>query len=205
MIAAREVLGDGAVDDGGGGGGELGTQELGVGDLLAHVAHGDGDGSVAGEGHLSGDHLVEDDAERIQVGLAGNGLAERLLGGDVVGRPEDASGSGEAFLGERAGDAEVGDLGASFGADENVLRLYVAVDDEVLVGGAERAGDLDGVGDGLGDLQPALAADAVLERLAVDELEDDVGGGGGVGGVAGVLVRSGLLAGVDDGDDVGVG
>src|SRR5207248_2356813 len=43
------------------------------------------------------------------------------------------------------------------------------------------------------------------ERLAVDELENDVGGGAGVGGIdAGVCAGRGLLAGVDDGDDVRV-
>ena len=58
--------------------------------------------------------------------------------------------------------------------DEDVLGLDVAVDDAALVGGAERARDLDRVGDRLGDRQPAVAADAVLERLALDVLEDDV-------------------------------
>ena len=59
------------------------------------------------------------------------------------------------------------------------------------VGGAERAGDLDRVGDRLVDRQPADAADAVLERLALDVLEDDVG-------------AAVLLARVDDADDVRV-
>ena len=45
----------------------------------------------------------------------------------------------------------------------------------VRVGGAERAGDLDRVGQRLVDRQPAEPPDAVLERLALDVLEDDVG------------------------------
>ena len=74
---------------------------------------------------------------------------------------------------------------------EHVLRLHVAVDDVAGVGGAERAGDLDRVGDRLVDGQPAEAADAVLQRLALDVLEDDV--------------RAALvLARVDDADDVRV-
>ena len=60
-----------------------------------------------------------------------------------------------------------------------------------VVGDAERAGDLDGVGDRLGHRQAAEAADAVLQRLALDVLEDDVR-------------RVVVLAGVDDGDDVRV-
>ena len=198
MVAVVEVLGDGAVDDGGGGGGDFGAQLLHVGHLLAHVAHGDGDGRLAGEGDLSGEHLVEHDAERVEVGLPGHGLAERLLGRDVVGRAEHAPGDRQALLGERAGDAEVGDLGAAFLADEDVLRLDVAVHDHPFVRGAERARELDGVGEGLGDRQRPLAADELLERLAVDVLEHDVrGADAGLGAVLG-----GLLAGVDDGDDV---
>ena len=46
-VAAVEVLRDGAIDDGGGRGGDLGAQLLHVGHLLAHVAHGDGDGRLA--------------------------------------------------------------------------------------------------------------------------------------------------------------
>ncbi len=59
------------------------------------------------------------------------------------------------------------------------------------VGGAEGPGDLDPVGDGLGDRQPAHATDPLLERLALDVLEHDV--------------RAALvLAGVDHADDVRV-
>jgi putative protein-disulfide isomerase len=74
---------------------------------------------------------------------------------------------------------------------KDVLWLDVAVDDLVAVGAADRAGDLDRVGDRLVDRQPPHAADALLERLTLDVLEDDVGP---------VLV----LAGVDHADDVRV-
>ena len=49
--------------------------------------------------------------------------------------------------------------------------------DQPLVRGAEGAGDLDRVGDRLRYVQRAFAADDVLERLALDVLEHDVGGG----------------------------
>ena len=85
------------------------------GTLLAHVPHGDGhEACRRGEGTSPRQHLVQHDAERIEVGLSGNRLPEGLLGRDVVGRAEHASGDRQPLLGERARDAEVGDLGATF-------------------------------------------------------------------------------------------
>ena len=91
------------------------------------------------ERDVAGEHLVEHDAERVDVGLAGHRLAERLLGRDVVGRAEHPAGQRQAFLGQRAGDAEVRDLRAALLAEEDVVRLDVAVDDLAVVGGAPRA------------------------------------------------------------------
>ena len=161
-VAALQVLGGGAVDHGGQRRRDLGPQPLHVGQLLAHVAHRDGDLALPAEGDVAGEHLEERDAQRVDVRLAGDDVAQRLLGGDVVGRAENAPVGGQTLVGERAGDPEVGDLGRAFGVDEDVLRLDVAVDDAALVGGAERARDLDRVGDRLGDGQPAEAADALL-------------------------------------------
>src|SRR5918995_201985 len=118
-------------------------------------------------------------------------VAERLLGRDVVRRAEDAAVRGQPLLLERPRDAEVGDLGGALLVDEDVLGLDVAVDDVAGVGGPQRAGDLDGVRDRLVDRQPPHPPDALLQRLPLDVLEDDVG-------------RAILLAGVDHADDVRV-
>ena len=122
------------------------------------MLHGHGDLVLAVERHIPGEHLVEDDAERVDVRLAVDVVAERLLGRDVVGRAEHAAVGGQPVLVERAGDAEVGDLGRALVVDQHVLGLDVAVDDVVRVGAAERAGDLDRVGDRLVHRQPAHAA-----------------------------------------------
>ena len=90
-----------------------------------------------------------------------------------------------------AGDAEVGDLGPALGIDQDVLRLDIAVDKLAGMRGGEPAADLDRVGGGLVEGQPSQAIDPLLQRLALDVLEDDVG-------VAAVL------AGVDHGDHVRV-
>jgi hypothetical protein len=190
-VAAVEVLGRGAIDDGGQGAGDLGAAQLHVWQLLAHVLHRHRDLVLAVEGDVAGEHLEEHDAQRVEVALRIDVLAQRLLGRDVVGRAEHAPVGGEALLGQRARDPEVGDLGRALLVDEDVLGLDVAVDDAVVVGGAQGAGDLDRVGHRLADRQAPVAPDAVLERLALHVLEDDVR-------------RSIVLARVDDADDVGV-
>ena len=63
------------------------------------VVHGR-DGSGAREGQLSGEHLVENDADGIDVGAAITAFAFDLLGGDVVWRAESG---GEVGVGETAG------------------------------------------------------------------------------------------------------
>ena len=69
------------------------------------------------------------------------------------------------------------------------------MDDSLRVGRRQRAPDLDRVGDGLDHRhRPSLVAqlaDAVLQRLALDVLEDDVG-------------MALVLPGVDHRDDVGM-
>ena len=135
-VAAVEVLGRRAVDARRPARGDLGPPHLHVGQLLAHVLHRDGDLVLAVERDVAGEHLEQHDPERVEVGLAGDVVAERLLGRDVVGRAEHAAVGRQPVLVERARDAEVGDLRRALLVDEDVLRLDVAVDDAALVGGA---------------------------------------------------------------------
>ena len=171
--------------------GDLRPAALGIRKRFAHVLHRHGHLCVRLEGRLSGEHLVEHDPERVDVGLAGDLAPERLFGRHVVRRAEHAAGGGEALGLQRAGDAEVGDLGAAVAVDQDVLRLHVAMDELVLVGALERAADLDRVCHRLGHRQAPEPADALLQRLALHVLEDDVG----------IPV---VLAGVDHGHDVRV-
>ena len=73
---------------------------------------------------------------------------------------------------------------------EQVLGLEIAVDDALLVCGRQTARDLDAVLDGLARAERARRH-PVAQRLALQQLRDDVG-------------RAVVLAGVVDGDDVGV-
>ena len=57
--------------------------------------------------------------------------------------------------------------------EEDVLRLDVAVDDALVVGGVQGAADLAPDVDHLLDRQPADAAQALVQILAFEELHDD--------------------------------
>ena len=190
-VAVLGLLGGGVLHHGGERGRALRAPALDVGQGLADVLHRHRHLRVGAERDLAREHLVEHDPERVDVRLLGDLVAERLLGRHVVGRAEHAAGGRKPVRLERARDAEVGDLGAPVHVDQHVLRLHVPVHQPVRMGALERATDLDRVRHGLGQRQAPEAPDALLERLALDVLEDDVGG-------------AVVLAGVDHGDHMRV-
>jgi hypothetical protein len=117
-------------------------------------------GSVSGKGRPAGAHLVEDDAERKQIGTLVEGLAQCLLRRHVRGRAQrGAKPIGQLMLIEvRSGccefldrrnlsQAKIQNLGIPAFGDEDVCRFEVAVDDTVLMRSFERVGDVDGDGD----------------------------------------------------------
>jgi hypothetical protein len=71
------------------------------------------------------------------------------------------------------GESEVEDLHVAGPRDEHVLRLQVAVDDALLVGGGEAGRDLERVADRL-VLRKRAAAQAPAQRVALEELGDGV-------------------------------
>ena len=106
--------------------------------------------------------------------------------------PEHPPGLGEPVGLERAGDPEVGHLGAALGVDQDVLRLDVAVDQPLGVRRGRARGRPRSRRRPPRRSAGAQPVDPLLQRLALDVLEDDVG-------VAAVL------AGVDHRDHVRVG
>ena len=165
---------------------ELARRHRRLGDLLER----DGDGRLGVERHAAGQHLVEDDPDRVQVRAGVDGLALRLLGRQVLRGAHHRARLGHV---RRAGarDAEVGDLDAALLVDHHVVRLDVAVDDPALVGVAGGAQDLQHDVDRRLRRRRAALADDVLERAPADQLHRDV-----VGAVP--------LAAVEDADDAGV-
>ena len=78
-----------------------------------------------------------------------------------------------AANGHVSGEAEVEDFHATVAGDEEVLRLQVAVDDPLLVGGGQRPRDLRAVVHGLAGRQRAVC-ELHPQRLAVEQLGDGV-------------------------------
>ena len=139
--------------------------------------------------------------EAVLVGARVDPGAGELLGRHVRRRPDDRAGlrvvaAGDdagvaaALRGVQAGDAEVGDAHAPVGADEDVVRLDVAVDD---AGAVRRRQAGAGLQEHRDDLRPASRALGQPARhgRALDELH---------GQVHRALVEIGLV----QGDDVGV-
>ncbi len=154
------------------------------------VLHRDLDRGVAGERDRAGEHLVEHDADRVEVGALVDGSPARLLRREVLRGADDRAGLGHLAR-PRPRDAEVGHLQAAVGVHEHVVRLDVPVDDPLLVGEAHGAEDLPDVRDRPVDRQRAAGDDQLLERAPLDVLHRDVVGALG-------------LAAVVDRDDVGM-
>ena len=156
------------------------------------MLHRDRDEVVAAERHLTDEQLVQDDPERVDVGLDVRLASARLLGRDVVACSHHRPGLRQAPVDvERARDAEVRDLRAALLGEQHVLRLDVAMDETLLVREGERPRDLERELDGLPLGQRGLALDQRLQVLALDVLEDDE-------------LAAVLLTAVDHGHDVGM-
>jgi hypothetical protein len=97
--------------------------------------HERGHRGVPDEGGLAGDPLVEHQGQGVDVGLAVEHPPLDLLGCGVPGRAQDGTVRlGPGRLGQRPGQAEVGDPESPVGIEEQVGRLDVPVDQSPLVG-----------------------------------------------------------------------
>jgi hypothetical protein len=132
------------------------------------------------EGRPPGQHLVEHDAQRVDVGPPVDGVAHDLLGRHVLRRAQDLAGARHRrplAVVEELGDAEIeharevlapGALG-----EDDVVRLEVAVNDAVCVCVGQRRRDLLGDVDGTEGCQRGLARDDVAQADAGDQLHGD--------------------------------
>jgi hypothetical protein len=125
--------------------------------------------------------LVEHDPGGVQVAPSVDLARRHLLGRHVLRSADRRAGLGRGLSRRRrivgqAGDAEVGDLYRALVREEHVLRFHVAVDDGVPVRIVERLQHAVHNGEHLRQRDLA-AVQPVAQRLAADELEDDVVGG----------------------------
>ena len=174
--------------------------ERGEGYVVVHVAVGHLDRRLALVRLGAGEQLVEDDADRIDVGAGIRAAVDDQFGCEVGdGADQHPAGSGVLGVGaDGLGEAEVGDLDrAAVGlvGDEDVLRLHVAVDQAGPVGRGEGGDDRLQQGQRPRRRHRRLLADHVAQRVAGDVLHDQEDGVGAVGGVVALVV---------DADDVGM-
>jgi hypothetical protein len=134
---------------------------------------------AARERLAAGEHLVEQAAQRVDVGTPVDATRGEPLGGHVVGRAHRGPGDGEAG-GRRAvaGDAEVDEVhrvgrAARVLGQQHVGGLDVAVDQVRLVRGVERRGELREDAHRPPRLERALTGEDLAEVLAVDEAHVD--------------------------------
>ena len=108
-------------------------------------------------GEFAGEHLVEDDAEGVDVGAVVDGVGGgALFGGHVLGGAHDR-GAVVVFRGpwsvirggNDASEAEVGDFDLAGLSEEDVFGFDVAVDDAAVVGVLEGVADLGDDGEGV--------------------------------------------------------
>ena len=138
-------------------------------------------GRPAGQavGQPSGEQLVEEHPQRVDIRRRGHRLAAHLLGARVLGRHQlESRGRGGERVSrqlriEQLGDAEVEQLGCAVGRDQDVGGLDVPMDDQVLVGVLDRRADQPE------ELQPRRGVHpsgvAILDdRLSLDVLHREV-------------------------------
>jgi hypothetical protein len=123
-----------------------------------------------GERRLAGQHFIHHAAERVDVASRVNRASRRLLGAHVQHGTERETGAGERVRGRAVAhdlrDSKVCDDGRA-AADEDVLRLDVAVDDALRVRIVEREADVTGDLQGLVERELALLIEPIAERGAL--------------------------------------
>ena len=182
LVGALESLGrvlrEAAEDDFGHGRWRVRVDESRVARLGLHALQQLLDRRVALERHRAGDHLVEDQAESVEVDAVIDGSSFHLLRRHVSGRAEQLAGACHGGIGrqQRLREAEVRDVRGACLVDEDVVRLQVAMDHAFGVCRGERLRHLPGDADRARQRQAAFAAEDRVQVLAVhvghrDELQ----------------------------------
>ena len=98
---------------------------------------------VGAERHFAGGRFVQRDAERVEIQALVERPSLRLLGREVVRRPDRHVHAGRCGIaGNRAGDAEVSQDGGAIRSDQDVVGLQVAMNHALAMREIERRGDV---------------------------------------------------------------
>ncbi len=126
---------------------------------------------------LPGEQAEEQQPQLIDVRGDGDAPPQHLFGARVVGRQHAGEGAGEVRVAgvglQQLGDAEVEQLHLPLGGDDDVRRLEIAVDDEVLVRVLHRSPDGERELQALAHVEP-LAVAVRVDRQPLDELHREV-------------------------------
>jgi len=181
-IAAGWILAQGVGHDGGELAGDLYRRPIQITRfaLVEDFGGGNRDGRAA-EGMLTGEHLVEDDAEREDVGASVGRLAAEHFGGHVDGRAGHDAPFGESLggcrgpggigAGKAAGDSEVEQLDLAGSGEHDVFRLDIAVENAFGMRGAQSVDALEG--DGEEAIEGHRGAKLFAQGGAGDKLHDE--------------------------------
>ena len=143
---------------------------------IADVFERDRDGRLARVRQLAGDHLIDHDAKRIEIGGFIDLEALRLFGRNIVDAAHDHAGLRDAagIFGDCAGNTKVRELHHIVFGDQDVGGLDVAVEDTLPMRVGKAACNLRGIVDRDGLRNRLVRSDLFRERFAVDELHHDI-------------------------------
>ena len=145
----------------------------GTRNVVRDVVRGDLQGGFVSPRHGTGEHLVEHDANGVQVGARVSFGGQSDLGCDVGNRSQHvARGEHRHFRG-RASQAEVGDLRGAVGWHKNVLGFDVTVDDAHAVSRAQSLEDVGRVAQCPRNRERALGIQECAQVGPIDELHDE--------------------------------
>ena len=124
------------------------------------------------ERHTTGNHLIHDNTQGIDIASSVHVTVSGLLRGSVVNRSHHIRVDGVG--GGGSGNAEVRYLDLSLRGNDNVLGFDIPMNDILLVGRLDAPSHLDGNADGLFEVQPALLFNISLEGNTLHIFHHDI-------------------------------
>ena len=139
---------------------------------VVDVTVGDLDRHIVGIGLSAGEHLVEHDADRVQIGTCIGAGSGDELGSDIADGADE--GLRRRRRGHGTGQTEVGELDLTVGAQQHIVGLEITVDDPCRMHGLERGEDRVEDDDRLSGSEGAAVLELTAQRHRGQVLHDEV-------------------------------